>query len=116
MSQDRILHRFRLDSDVPLGGSCAAVLQQVLDKDNVVVVVLVDLRGIILPEAMGADPLISQIIAGALQDHLDIPYRNWEDPLPATYHVPEAVVLNKLVQDHRNGEATLLARLLLHDV
>ena len=53
----------RFDADVPLCGGCAAVLQQSLNQRNVKSVCVVDLRCIPLAETVGADPLITQIVA-----------------------------------------------------
>ena len=116
MTQDSVLDLFRLDSDVPLGGCCVSVLQKVLHQGNVAIVILIDLRGIEFPEAMGTNTLIAQVIAGLLQDHLDIPHRDREDPLLPADAVPVAVVLDELLQDHRHGESALLLGFLLGDV
>ena len=116
MAQNSVLDLLRLNTYVPLGGSSAAMLQEVLDEGNVVVVVLVDLRSIVFAEAMGADPLIAQPVASMLQDHLNIAYRDREDPIFPSDPVPVTVILDELVQDHRHGESALLLGFLLGDV
>ena len=55
MSLDGLLHFSRLDADVPLGNSRTAVLEKLLYQGNIVVAVLIDLGGIVLPEAVGTD-------------------------------------------------------------
>ena len=52
------LDSLRLDADVFLRGRRTAVLQEPLDKGNVAAVVLVDLRGVPLAKAAGADAII----------------------------------------------------------
>ena len=55
MSLDGLFHFPRLDADVPLGNSRTAVLEELLYQGNIVVAVLIDLGGIVLPEAVGTD-------------------------------------------------------------
>ena len=58
MPLNGLFNSLRLDADIVLSGLCAAVLQEPLDKGNVAAVVLVDLRGVPLAIAVGADALI----------------------------------------------------------
>lgn len=76
----------------------------------------VDLCGLPFAEAVCADPLIAQIVASPVQNLLYIPNGDREDPIPATDLIPETVVLDELLQDHRNGESALLSGFLLHDI
>ncbi len=55
MSLDGLLHFPRLDADVSLGNSRTAVLEELLYQGDVVVAVLIDFGGIVLPETVGAD-------------------------------------------------------------
>ena len=52
-----------LDADVTLRGGCAAVLQESLDKGDVIAICLVDLRCVPLAKTVGADSLETQIVA-----------------------------------------------------
>ena len=55
MSLDGLLHFPRLDADVSLGNSRTAELGELLYQGDVVVAVLIDFGGIVLPETVGAD-------------------------------------------------------------
>lgn len=52
-----LLQFLLLDTDVPLSYGGAAVLEELLDKCNVVMAALVNLCGVELPKAVGADTL-----------------------------------------------------------
>ena len=58
-----VLNSLWLNADIPLCCGGAAVLQQSLNQDDVLAVVFVNLRGIPLAEAVGADALIAQVVA-----------------------------------------------------
>ena len=62
MPFDGLFDLLLLDSDITLGHGGGGMLQELLDQGDVVVAVLVNLCGIELPEAVGADPLISQVV------------------------------------------------------
>ena len=64
-----------LDADVTLGDGGAAVLQELLDQGHVIAVGLVDLGGEEFPEAVGADALVPEEIAGEFQVLLNLPLR-----------------------------------------
>ena len=87
-----------------------------MDKYNVIAVGIVDLRGVPLPEAVGADPLIVQVIADNSKLLLDHSFRDGEYHIRSTDAVTQAVVFNVLLEHHRNSEDTLLAGLLLRDL
>ena len=59
MILDCLLDPLRLNANIPLGDGGAAVLQKPLDKGYVVTAAFVDLRGVPLAEAMGADAIIA---------------------------------------------------------
>ena len=92
-----LLHLPGLDTDVPLGHSCAAVLQELLHQGDVIPVVPVDLRGIELAEAVGADALDVQVVAHQLQLLLDRPLRQREDNGVGGDAVVNAVAADKLI-------------------
>lgn len=116
VSQDRLLYLPRLDADISLGGCCRSVLQEVLHQGNIEPAIVVDLRCVEFPEAMRTDALMSQVVARSLQHDLDISGGDREDPFRPANSVPIAVVLDKLVQDRRNGEAASLLCFLLDNI
>ena len=75
MSFNGLLHFPRLDADVSLGNSSAAVLEELLHQGDVVVAVLLDLRCIELPKTVGTDILVAQVVADGLESPLDCPFR-----------------------------------------
>ena len=115
MPFNRFLYPLRLDADVPLRHGGGAVLQETLDKGNIIAVVLVDLRRVPLAEAVSADALIAQVVTDAGEDLLHFPGRDGEDPLRAAYAVPQTVVFYVLLDHERDREDSFLAGLLLHD-
>ena len=110
----RLFNPLWLDADIALGGGGGAVLQQALDKGDIITIILVNLRGIPLTEAVGADTLIAQVIAyngklllnGALCDR--------KDNVGAPDAVAEAIVLNILLNEHRYGEDPAFPGFLFH--
>lgn len=110
-----IFQFFRLDANIALGHSGAAVLQQLLDQRYIVAAVLIDLRGIKLPKAVGTDTHNPQIIANSLQMLLDRPFRYREDTLRTANAVIQTVAADELVQRQRNGEYPRLSGFLLRD-
>lgn len=61
---NRGLYPLRLNTDIPLRHGGGAVLQKPLDQGDVIAIRLVNLGGVALAEAVGADPLIAQVITG----------------------------------------------------
>ena len=59
----RLLYPLRLDADVALYGRCGTVLQEPLNKGNIIAVVFVYLCCIPLAEAVGADAIIAKVVA-----------------------------------------------------
>ena len=62
MPFNRFFDPLRLNADVSLGRSGGAVLQEPLDKGNIKPIRLVNLGGVPLAEAVGADALKAQVI------------------------------------------------------
>ena len=110
-----LLDPLRLDADVSLRHRCAAVLQEPLNKSNIIAIVLVDLRGVPLAEAVCADPFIAQIIADASKDLLHFPCGDGEDQVGALYPIPQAIILDVLLDHKGDSKDALFACLLLHD-
>ena len=70
-----------LDADIALCHGGGGMLQKLLDQGNVIVAVLVNLCGVELAEAMGADACIAQVITDQLQLLLDGSGGDGEDQL-----------------------------------
>ena len=81
MSLNRLFYPLRLNADVTLGDGGGAVLQESLDKGNVIPAVLVDLGSIPLPEAVSADALKTQIVTDDGKLLLNRPFCNGEDQI-----------------------------------
>lgn len=109
------LHFLLLNPDIPLGDSGGAVLEQLLYQRDIVSAVLVDLRGVILSEAVGADADISQIITDLLQVSLDGPLCQWEDSAIRGDRSVQAVAPNELVEGQGHCECPGLPGFLLHN-
>ena len=62
MSFNGCLNPLRFNTDIALSDGCGAVLQQSLDKGNIITVVLIDLGSIPLAETVGTDALIAEVI------------------------------------------------------
>ena len=57
------------------------MLEKLLHQGNVIVAVLIDLSGVVLPEAVGTDVPIAQVVTDGLEMSLDRPLGHWENPL-----------------------------------
>ena len=67
MTLDSLFKLLLLDADIPLRDCGGTVLQELLDKDNIVAVVVVNLSCVELAEAVRADILaVPQVGANAL--------------------------------------------------
>jgi len=67
MVLNRLFDLLRFDANVPLCSACAAMLKEPLYKCYIVAVGIVNLRCVPLTEAVGADPLETQVIADNMQ-------------------------------------------------
>lgn len=105
MPFDGSFNLLRLDSNVPLGDSCGAVLEQLLDKDDVIVVVPIYLGCIKFPKTVGADSLEAQVVTDQLELLLYRPFGDWEDNAVCTDLMVQAVAAQELIecQGHRKG-------------
>ena len=70
-----------LDADISLCYGGGGMLQKLLDQGDIVVAVLVNLCGVELAEAVGADACIAQVITDQLQLLLDGSGGDGEDQL-----------------------------------
>ena len=113
---NRSLNPLRFDADVSLCDSGGAVLQEALDKGDVIAVCLVDLGGVPLAEAVGADALKSQIVTDDGELLLDRPFGDREYAVIALDAIAQTVILNVLLDHQRDGEHSALACLLFDDL
>lgn len=92
------------------------MLQQPLNKRDIVTVGLIDFGRIPFPEAVRTDALIAEIIADKRKLLLYGPLRDGEDKLIRLYAAAQTEVLNVLLDDKRNGEGSALPGLLLYEI
>ena len=116
MSFDGLLDPSWLDTDVALGCGGTGMLQEPLDKGNVISAVLVNLGGIPLPEAVSADALIAQVVTDDMKLLLYGSFCHGEDGGGALNTIPQTVILDVLLDNKGNCERSELAGLLLGDV
>jgi len=81
VSFDSLLYLFLLDTDVSLRDCGAAMLQEMLDKSNVIAAVPVNLGGIELPERVCPYILDTEIFTDNLKLFLDSSLRKWKNYL-----------------------------------
>ena len=105
-----------LDANIPLGGSRTAVLQQPLNQRNIIAAVPIYLGGIPFAKAVGADPLVTEVVTDKCQLLLHSPFCYWEDPLISSNVIAQAIVLNVLLNHQRNCKATALPCFLLDNL
>ena len=101
MSLNGCFDSLRLNADVSLRNGGGAVLQESLDKGNVIAVGLVDFRSIPLAETVSADALKTQIVADNGELLLNRPFGNGEDQILLADAVSQTVVLDILRDDQR---------------
>lgn len=92
------------------------MLQQPLNKRDIVTVGLIDFGRIPFPEAVSADALIAKIIAYKSKLLLHGTLGEREDALIVHYAAAQTEVLNVLLDDKRHGEGSALPGLLLNEV
>lgn len=104
MSLDGLLHFPWLDADVPLGNSSAAVLEKLLYQGDIVMTIFIDLGGIVLPEAMGTDIPIAQVVTDGFEMPLNRPLGQQEDPAIFRNPLIQAVAADELIKCQRHRE------------
>ena len=114
MILNRLFDPLWLDANVTLRGGGTAVLQKPLDKGDVIAIGLVDFCRIPFAETVGADTLVTQIVADDCQLFLNCSFCNWENGLCFCDAVSQTVVLNVLLNDKGNCKDSAFAGLLLH--
>lgn len=116
MPLDSLFKLLLLDADIPLRDCGGTVLQELLDKDNIIAVVVVNLCCVELAEAVRADILaVPQVGTNALQPFLYSSLSNGEYPCLGRYIVVEAIAADELVKGKGYGKGSGFLRLLLHD-
>ena len=115
MPLDGLLQLLLLDADVALCHGGGRVLQELLDKGNIVPAVLINLRGVEFAKAVRADAVIAKVVTDELQVLLHGTFRQGEDNAFRWNPVVEAVAADELIQRQGNGECSRLFRFLLHD-
>ena len=103
-----------LDANITLCGGGTAVLQEPLDKGDVIAIGLVDLRCVPFAKTVGADALVTQIVADDPQLFLNCSFCNWENGFCFGDAVSQTVILNVLLNDKGNCKDSSFACLLLH--
>ena len=110
-----LLNALRLDADILLRDGAAVVLQKALYKNDVVIVVPVNLCGIPFPEGVGGDSRKSKKLAHGGQVLLACAYADRKNQVIGANGIAKAKVLDVLSDDERYGEDSLLSGLLLDD-
>ena len=103
-----LLYPLRLDADVALCGACGTVLQDPLNKRNVIAVVLVNLRCVPLAEAVSAYAFIAKVVTDNCKLLLYCPLRDGEDSLVTLDGVSQTVVFYVLSNHKRDSENSAL--------
>lgn len=115
MSFNSPLDFLLLDTDVSLRDGSGGVLQELLDKGDIVVAVLIDFRGVEFAEAVSADAGDAQIVTDQFQLLLDSTGGNREDAGIWWNVMVKAVAADELIQRKGDGERSGLSDFLLRD-
>lgn len=116
MVVDGGFHFLITDTDVAPGDVRGRVLKKVLNEDDVMARLVVDVSGVPLAEAVGADVLIAEIVADELEVVLYLPNRDGEQKVSVGQLVALGVVAEEIVHRFGNRECAPLPGLLLHGV
>lgn len=115
MSLDGLLHLPGLDADVPLGDGGTAVLEELLHQGDIVMAVLIDFGGVVLPKTVGTDIPVTQVVADRFQMPLDGPLCHWKNSLLLRNAMVQAVAPDELIEGQRYREHPGLPGFLLCD-
>ena len=91
------------------------MLQEMLNKSDVIAAVSVDFGSIKLPEGVCSYVLDTKIVANDVELFLYCPFRDRKDDFRRSNLVFKAIEFNELIQCHGNSEASDLACFLLND-
>lgn len=116
MTLDSLFKLLLLDADVPLCDCGGTMLQKLLDENDIVAVVIINLRRIELAEAVRADILaVPQVGAYALQPLLHSSLGDWKYPCFGSYIVVEAIAADELIKGKGHGKGSGFLCLLFHN-
>lgn len=116
MTLDSLFKLLLLNADVPLRDCGGAVLQELLDKDDIVAVVIVNLCCVELAEAVRADILtVTQIGTNALQPLLHSSFGDGKYPCLRSDIVVEAIAADELIKGKGHGKGSGFLCLLFHN-
>ena len=110
-----IFDPLRFDADVSLSNGGGTVLQESLDKGNVIPAGFVNLGGVPFAETVGTDTLKPQVIANDGKLFLNGAFCDGENQVLFADAVPQTVVLHILSDHQRDGKGTAFSCLLLYD-
>ena len=108
MSFYRFFYPLWLNANIALSDACRAVLQETLDKGNVIAIVSIDLSRIPLPEAVCANAFKAKIIADKSKLFLYGSGGQREQYIIALNAITQAVVFNILINHNTNLIYTFL--------
>ena len=111
-----LLQLLLLNADIALSYSGGTVLQELLDENDIVTVVVINLRRIELAEAVRADILaVPQIGADALQLLLHSSLGDGKYPCLRFYIMVEAIAADELIERKGNGKCSGFSCFLLYN-
>lgn len=105
----------RFDADVTLSNGGGTVLQESLDKGDVISAGFVNLCGVPLAETVSADALETQVIANDGKLLLNCAFCDGENQIFFDNAVPQTVILDVLSDDQGDSEDTPLSCFLFHN-
>ena len=116
MVLDGCFDPLRFDADVTLSNGGGTVLQEPLDKGDVIPAGFVNLCGVPLAETVGADALKPQVVTNDGKLFLNCAFCDGEDEVFFADAVSQTVILDVLSNDQGNSEDTPFTSFLLHDL
>ena len=116
MSFDGGFDSLGFDADVSLSNGGGTVLQEPLDKCNVVPAGFVNLSGVPLAETVGADALKTQVVTNDGKLLLNGALCDRENQVLFADAISQTVVLDVLCNDQRDSKHTVFPCLLFYDL
>lgn len=110
-----LFHFPLLDADITLCDGGGAVLEKVLDEDNVIIVCPVDLRCVPFTERMGADAVIAEPATDFAKVLLYLRGGERDDDSVRADLMVDAIDAQELMERKRNGEGSGFSGFLLRD-
>ena len=115
MSFDGGFDSLGCDADVSLSNGGGTVLQEPLDKGDVIPAGFVNLCGVPLAETVGADTLKTQVVTDDGKLLLNGAFCDRENQVLFADAIPQTVVLDVLSNDKRDSKDSILSCLLFYD-